>query len=132
MILVLVFGLLAIGCNRKSTQPTSQVKALVRYESEIMVDVKVDIYQKHENGWKLLLSGVSSNTQPIYLFPIDASQSLPTVGEFRVTLESIGATVLPIKTAFRDPAKTPLVWKGPLLQADVQMIELPKNAISIR
>jgi hypothetical protein len=40
--------------------------------------------------------------------------------------------VLPIKPAFRDPAKTPLVWKGPLLQADVQVIELPKDAIAIR
>jgi hypothetical protein len=129
---VLFFGLLQIGCNRKPLQPTSQVKAVVKYESEIMVDVKVDVYQKGENAWKLLLTGVSSNTQPIHLFPIDASKSLPAAGDFRITLESIGAMVLPIKPAFRDPAKTPLVWKGPLLQADVQVIELPKDAIAIR
>jgi hypothetical protein len=126
-----LFILVSLGCSGKPSQPTSTIEALVRYQSEVLIDVKVDVYHRQDKEWKLLLSGVSSSTQPFYLLPAETKQPMPSTGELRVTLESVGATVVPFKSVYQDPAKTPLQWQAPLLAGETKVIDLPKDSLSI-
>jgi hypothetical protein len=126
------FVMVIAGCRYQESRPAAPLKALVRFQSQVLVDIKVDVHERSDGSWKPLLSGISSGLQPFDLFITNGTHALPQEGELRVTLESVGAAVVPFKPAYRDPAKTPIVWKAPLLATEVQVIELPKDCITLR
>jgi hypothetical protein len=121
--------MLLSGCVNKSPQPqTSPFQTTVTYQSQVLIDIKVDVYEKEGGVWKVFASGISTSPQPFPLILIDQTKRFPDSGECRVTLESVGASVLPIKPVYRDPSKTPIVWKAPLSPGNTEIV-LPKDGL---
>jgi len=127
MLLLLAWTLPA--CSGKATQPTSQYKALVKYRGTILTDVRIDILQESGAEWKVVASGLPTVTEPFYLLPVSSAMSFDPMRPTRVTIESVGAVVLPIKSIFRDQHRSPIKLTMPTNATDPIVIELPDGAI---
>ena len=117
------------GCFHSVNQPTSKYCALVKYRGAVLTDVRMDVFQQVAAEWKIVLSGVPVVAEPFYLLPVpkapDFDPKLPT----RVTLESIGHNVLPIKSIYLDPIRSPIKLLIPSSSTDPIVVELPDGAI---
>lgn len=117
------------GCSQSVSQPTSKYRALVKYRGATLTDVRMDVFQQVDAEWKIVLSGIPVVTEPFYLLPVpkapDFDPKLPT----RVTLESIGHNVLPIKSIYLDPIRSPIKLLIPSSSTDPIVVELPDGAI---
>ncbi|MFY8199553.1 MAG: hypothetical protein ACOVLE_02710 [Pirellula staleyi] len=117
------------GCSDSVSQPTSKVRALVKYRGAVLTDVRMDVFQQVAAEWKIVLSGIPVVAEPFYLLPVpkapDFDPKLPT----RVTLESIGHNVLPIKSIYLDPIRSPIKLLIPSSSTDPIVVELPDGAI---
>ena len=117
------------GCFHSVNQPTSKYCALVKYKGAVLTDVRMDVFQQVDAEWKIVLSGIPVVAEPFYLLPVpkapDFDPKLPT----RVTLESIGHNVLPIKSIYLDPIRSPIKLLIPSSSTDPIVVELPDGAI---
>ena len=117
------------GCFHSVNQPTSKYCALVKYKGATLTDVRMDVFQQVAAEWKIVLSGIPVVAEPFYLLPVpkapDFDPKLPT----RVTLESIGHNVLPIKSIYLDPIRSPIKLLIPSSSTDPIVVELPDGAI---
>ena len=117
------------GCFHSVNQPTSKYCALVKYKGAVLTDVRMDVFQQVAAEWKIVLSGIPVVAEPFYLLPVpkapDFDPKLPT----RVTLESIGHNVLPIKSIYLDPIRSPIKLLIPSSSTDPIVVELPDGAI---
>ena len=117
------------GCFHSVNQPTSKYCALVKYRGAVLTDVRMDVFQQVAAEWKIVLSGIPVVAEPFYLLPVpkapDFDPKLPT----RVTLESIGHNVLPIKSIYLDPIRSPIKLLIPSSSTDPIVVELPDGAI---
>ena len=117
------------GCFHSVNQPTSKYCALVKYRGAVLTDVRMDVFQQVDAEWKIVLSGIPVVAEPFYLLPVpkapDFDPKLPT----RVTLESIGHNVLPIKSIYLDPIRSPIKLLIPSSSTDPIVVELPDGAI---
>ncbi len=127
MLLLLAWTLPA--CSSKATQPTSKYKALVKYQGTILTDVRIDIFQELGDEWKVVASGLPTVSEPFYLLAVSSALSFDPTRPTRVTIESVGAGVLPIKSIFQDQNRSPIKLTMPTNATDPIVFELPDGAI---
>jgi len=129
LLILLLLALTLPACSGKATQPTSKYKALVKYQGTILTDVRMDIFQELGAEWKVVASGLPTVTEPFYLLPVSSAISFDPTKPTRITIESVGAGVLPIKSIFRDQNRSPIKLTMPTNAIDPIVLELPDGAI---
>ncbi len=127
--ILLLLALSLPACSGKATQPISKYKALVKYKSTILTDVRMDIFQELGSEWKVVSSGLPTVTEPFYLLPVSSAISFDPTKPTRVTIESVGAGVLTIKSIYRDQNRSPIKLTMPTNATDPIVLELPDGAI---
>ena len=129
LLILLLLALTLPACSGKATQPTSKYKALVKYQGTILTDVRVDILQELGAEWKVVASGLPTVTEPFYFLPVSSALSFDPTKPTRVTIESVGAGVLPIKSIYQDQNRSPIKLTMPANATDPIVLELPDGAI---
>ena len=77
----------------------------------------------------MVASGLPTVTEPFYLLPVSSEMFFDPTKPTRVTIESVGAGVLPIKSIYRDQMRSPIKLTMPANTTDPIVLELPDEAI---